>query len=89
MHKGCINIKIYTCRGWDVLPDTEGCTPSQPARLPADHTLLYMTDGQGHYKAIQGYIRISSVRPCYLVACPDVQVIPALYGFYMPLYTVI
>lgn len=41
MHKGCINIKIYTCRGWDILPDTEGCTPSQPARLPADHTLLY------------------------------------------------
>lgn len=93
MHKGCINIKIYTCRGWDVLPDTEGCTPSQPARLPADHILIYRTDAQGQYKAIQGYIiqgyiRISSVSPCYIVACPGVQVISALYGFYMPLYTV-
>lgn len=56
MHKGCINIKNYTCRGWDIPPDTEGCTPSQPARLPADHTLLYRTDGQGQYKSIQGYI---------------------------------
>ena len=88
MHKGCINIKIYTCRGWDIPPDTEVCTPSQPARLPADRT-----DEQGQYKAIQGYIiqgyiRIISVRPCYIVACPGVQVIPALYGFYMPLYTV-
>lgn len=99
MHKGCINIKIYTCRGWDIPPDTEGCTPSQPARLPADHTLLYRTDEQGQYKSIQGYIiqgyiiqgyiRISSVKPCYIVAFPGVQVIPALYGFYMPLYTVI
>ena len=88
MHKGCINIKNYTCRGWDVLPDTEGCTPSQPVRLPADHILIYRTDAQGQYKAIQGYIRISSVRPCYIVACHGVQVIPALYGFYMSLYTV-
>ena len=39
-------------------------------------------------KDSKGYIGISSVRPCYIVACPGVQVIPALYGFYMPLYTV-
>lgn len=78
MHKGCINIKNYTCRGWDVLPDTEGCTHHN--RHDCQRITLYYT---GIY-----YTGISSVKPCYIVACPGVQVIPALYGFYMPLYTV-
>lgn len=84
MHKGCINIKDCTCRGWAVLPDTEGCTPSQPAQLPVDHSLLYRTVYvyTGIYKDKQRKTLL------YCGVCPGVQVIPALYGFYMPLYTV-